>query len=1224
MLDRIAKFLVTGRVIITAIMVALTIACAFAIPRVGVISDMAKYLPHSSSMKQGIAIIDEEFPAETQDNTIRVMVSGLSQDKRDAMRTRLKALDHVSKVEYLRDSPDYNTDEHALYVLHTTAGYGSSEELAIERALTSDAFSDVSVEVRSDNPSPTSELPLWIVLVAISLLAAILFAMCHSWIEPILFFITIGMAIVLNLGTHIIRGSIADITFTIGAILQLVLSMDYSIILANRYRQERAKTPTHSDAMITAIRQSFSAITSASMTTIVGLLMLCFMSLLIGADLGIALAKGVFFSMLCVFTVLPTLILGCDRWIVASSKPALHINLRRIAGFEYRFRWFITGGFVVLFVGSLILSMGTPIAYTLDKKDPIAQVFPKTNPLVLVYRHEDEAAAAALADTLEDHAGVRTVDAYSTTLGRQRTVEDMTQFLATVDDTGTLNTSTVKMVYYLGHGEDGRRTMSAGEFLTFLASDLAKHPDFSTRLAGDLTKNISEIRRFADREALTEQLSISDLASFLKIDAAQVRRVLLASVIGSGQGDPGTMKLATFTRFITDELARNPDYSGQFSAETIGQLSQLRTFTNVGKMTRRTDPHNLAQILDEDPTAIAYAAMVYMADSGVYDASTMTLPQFVEVMNSEVAADPFFASAIDAKQREQLKTLATFTDTTAMTTPADSFALAKLLSLPTDQVSAILAAKAQSEGADPSSSLASTPADFVTFLCDTVLANPSSDAAQSFSPAQVTQLESLRRIINTARDGRALTPAQLAPIVGLNPRDVATIYAYSRFDEDASTWEVSPQTLVHFLIDHPEYAPTARLEDLDVAAAIIDTAVSGASLTPAEMAALLGIDAGQTRAAYLVYVAEHGDTSGWTMSVEGFLDYMVTTVLASPAAAGQFTDEQERHIRGAHALVNAVIADTPYSADDMASLLAFANPRTTAHDIAAAYLVAGMLENFDESWTMSLNEFFDVLATDVLDDSRLSGMIDTSTRKDIARQHQTLVDNLANLVGQHWSRLVITTIFPLESPETTEFIRSILHTCDEEFSGECHLVGQSAMIDELAASFPNENLLITGLTAASIFVVVAVAFFSLSVPLLLVLLVQCGVFMTTTVIGLQGYNNYYLAQLMVQCLLMGATIDYGIVLTTYYRQNRTSMGISRSLAAAYDGSIHTIATSGAIMVVITGILGFLFDNPTVGQICRTISIGAFTAISLIVFVLPALLACLDRFVGGRGRRRSLH
>ena len=184
-------------------------------------------------------------------------------------------------------------------------------------------------------------------------------------------------------------------------------------------------------------------------------------------------------------------------------------------------------------------------------------------------------------------------------------------------------------------------------------------------------------------------------------------------------------------------------------------------------------------------------------------------------------------------------------------------------------------------------------------------------------------------------------------------------------------------------------------------------------------------------------------------------------------------------------------------------------------------------------------------------------------------------------------------------------------------------------------SFSRELRTITLLTAAAIFLIVLISFRSFIVPVLLVLIVQCGVYITVTVVGWQGYSIYFLALLIVECILMGATIDYGILFTSYFRENRrrqraaaaagsasermvkNSTEMFEALKAAYDGSIHSIMTSGLIIVLVTGILGYTYSDPTVAEICRTISTGALSAILLILFLLPGMLAAFDGILSRR-------
>lgn len=377
-MQKIAAFIVKKRKLLLVVMLALAVVCAALMPFVGVNTDMTKYLPDSSQMKIGMDHMNEAFPDAVQTYTIRVMFRGLDAREKLAIREQLAEIPNVQSVAYEPDSSDYNRDDATLYKLSTLYDYNSDEEAQIERDV-AERFAGYDVAVRSDDTSAPSIPPIVFIL-SIVLVTTILLIACPSYFEPVLFLLTIGVAVLLNQGTNILLGETSDVTASISAILQLALSMDYSIILMNRYRQELAKGDDRGSAMTRALTAAFGSITGSSVTTIVGLLMLVFMRFKIGMDLGIVLAKGVLFSLLCVFTVLPGLILWADKVVRKTmKKPRAPKRERKsvLAGlgrFSYRCRGVIAAAFVLLFAGAYILQLSTQISYTLTDPDPVAEV----------------------------------------------------------------------------------------------------------------------------------------------------------------------------------------------------------------------------------------------------------------------------------------------------------------------------------------------------------------------------------------------------------------------------------------------------------------------------------------------------------------------------------------------------------------------------------------------------------------------------------------------------------------------------------------------------------------------------------------------------------------------------------------------------------------------------------------------------------------------------------
>ena len=278
------------------------------------------------------------------------------------------------------------------------------------------------------------------------------------------------------------------------------------------------------------------------------------------------------------------------------------------------------------------------------------------------------------------------------------------------------------------------------------------------------------------------------------------------------------------------------------------------------------------------------------------------------------------------------------------------------------------------------------------------------------------------------------------------------------------------------------------------------------------------------------------------------------------------------------------------------------------------YRYASGSEYTDPSGNMSVENLINYLADAVENNPAMSLLISADMKAGITDARDQLEEGKKQLVTDDHSRMIIISGYAAESPETTAFLADLTQKCDTLLDGEYYMIGNSAMTYEMQQSFRSELLFITLLTAAAIFLIVALTFRSLLIPLMLVLLVQSGVYGTVSFIGVRGESIYYLALVIVECILMGATIDYGILFTNYYRENRRTMGIKDALCSTYEKSTHTILTSGTILILVPALLGVFWDDPTIAAILGAIATGALFAVLLILFALPGLLAVCDRAI----------
>lgn len=270
--------------------------------------------------------------------------------------------------------------------------------------------------------------------------------------------------------------------------------------------------------------------------------------------------------------------------------------------------------------------------------------------------------------------------------------------------------------------------------------------------------------------------------------------------------------------------------------------------------------------------------------------------------------------------------------------------------------------------------------------------------------------------------------------------------------------------------------------------------------------------------------------------------------------------------------------------------------------------------DYDSTWTMTLEELVTFLADSVLADPSLTSIMDSSMRKGLTEVKKNLLEGVGQLRGKEHSIAMIITDLRTESPETYSFIDHLHGVCQKSLSQPYYAIGESVMLSEMKAGFNKELLLVTLLTIAAIFLIVALTFRSLLLAAILVCTVMSGVFVNVVVNGVGGGSILYIAYLIVQSILMGAAIDYGILFANYYKKKRVNMSIIEALTDTYRCATHTILTSGSILILVPAIMTFLVDEPTISAILQSISVGSFVTVLLILFVLPGVLATCDRIV----------
>ena len=366
-MQKFGRGVVKLRVPILIVSVLLLIPSIFGFVSTRINYDILSYLPSDIETMKGQDIMLDEFG---KGGFSLVMLDGMDDKDVEKVKEKIEKVDHVCDVlwyDTLADVslpkevlPDdiydfFNTDNStmmAVFFDEATSADGSLEAVKEIRSIAGEQcfVSGMSSVVEDIKDLTMQEAPMYVVI-AVILTSIILALTMDSFLIPLFFMLSVGMAIIYNMGTNFIQGEISFITEALAAVLQLAVTIDYSIFLWHSYKEEKEKHPgDNKEAMAIAIGKTITSVVSSSITTVAGFLALCFMSYELGMDMGIVMAKGVVIGVICCITVLPSMILVFDKALEKTMHKDLVPSLEKPSKFIIKHH----AAFIVLFIVVLI------------------------------------------------------------------------------------------------------------------------------------------------------------------------------------------------------------------------------------------------------------------------------------------------------------------------------------------------------------------------------------------------------------------------------------------------------------------------------------------------------------------------------------------------------------------------------------------------------------------------------------------------------------------------------------------------------------------------------------------------------------------------------------------------------------------------------------------------------------------------------------------------------
>lgn len=441
-MERLVNGILKYKKSILVFFILATVISLFTSSMVNINYNIMDYLPEEAPSTKALDVMNEEYDKGAAN--VRVVLKDVSIVDALKYKEKIKKVDGVDDIQWLDDVVNIkeplelqNQDTIESWYKNNEALFSitvneDKEESAIDEIGEiigeNGMISGSTVNIVFAQETTEKEL-IKMMVILIPIILIILLLTTSSWFEPVLFLSTIGIAIIINSGTNLILGEISFVTKAAGSILQLAVSMDYSIFLLHRFSEFRNEGLAVKEAMKEAILKSVSSILSSGLTTVVGFAALIVMKFKIGPDMGFVMLKAICLSLISVLVLLPVLALYCYKLIDKTQHKSFMPKFNKFAKVSYKFRHISIILFLLLLIPCFLAQQNNSFSYGASEiysdestkighdTAAINKEFGKTNPLVLMVPKGDLVSERALCDELENIDKITSITSYAETVG---------------------------------------------------------------------------------------------------------------------------------------------------------------------------------------------------------------------------------------------------------------------------------------------------------------------------------------------------------------------------------------------------------------------------------------------------------------------------------------------------------------------------------------------------------------------------------------------------------------------------------------------------------------------------------------------------------------------------------------------------------------------------------------------------------------------------------------
>ncbi len=940
---------------------------------------------------------------------------------------------------------------------------------------------------------------------------------------------------------------------------------------------------------------------------------------------------------------------------------------------SYKLRYVAIILFIVVFVASYLLKGNLGILYTTSQSDKIAEVFSENNQMAIIYKSEDEETIKQYLKELEEKNKVDEVLGYGNTINQDLKVNELNPKIKELGSDVDIEEYLIKILYYNYYNQDENNTMTFNEFIKFIKNEVYNNPKMADKLDEGTRKDIDRLEKFTTTDSINKKRTSIEIANILEMDKAKIDDILIyynsknnnlkislndfinfmnkdvltnktysknidnnakaslntlskftnkniitkkmtskemANLFGISENVMNSlytyyisvneieikMSISEFSEFVLEDVLTNKQYASMFNEETVNSIKMLSVFSNKTNITKKMNSVELAKLFGIDESNVKQVLLLKYGktDNGL----KMSIGEFINNVTN-IKTNTHYLDSLDTSKFAEI-------NETILENPTKYTAteMSKVLSIDTNQMYQIYALIDFTQ--NNTSNWILEPNEFVKLM----LAN-----SNSIDKETKSKLQLVSNIMNSTINNTKYSYVELAKLIGIDNDKVKSIYTL--YVSKNTTTKLTMQEFVNFVLSHKDDKELSSninkdtINQLTLLQKVMNGILNNKKYSSAELGNLLGMNTSNLNLLYGLYNVKYVNTNQ-TISLKDFISFLLNDVMKNPDYSSNFDNDTSSKLNTINGIINNSLNNTKYTKDEIFLILSNLAESLDKNMVDLLYVYYGSTNEYDENWTLTVEQFVHFLDEDILKDSRFDDFIEADMRQKIMDAKEKVKDAKELLIGKEHSRIVINTKLSKESEETSKFIKGIKDDLGDKVS-EIYVIGDSPMAYEMSQTFQSELDFITVLTMIAIFVVVALTFKSVVVPLILVILIQCAVYTTMGTLSFSGEGVYFIALLIVQSILMGATIDYAILYTTYYIEHRKTMSIKDAIINSYNKSINTILISSSILIIATFIIG-TFTSGIISQICKTLSQGTLCAALLILILLPAILGACDKLI----------